>query len=387
METLRLLVADDEQGMCRGVERALRKYKFDLSDLDMEVAFNVATASTAQEANDYIKQNDVDLLLLDHKLPDKTGLQLLTEMDSAKDISSDFLTIVITAYASLETAVEATKKGAYDFMAKPFTPEEIRGVVRKAARHLLLQRQAQRLADEKRKVRFEFASVLSHELKRPIAAVDGYLQVMKQRAKGDDLADYDHYIDRTIDRLGSMRKLINDMLNMTAIESGQKKREMDDIDLVYTAGTVIDGFLPETEEKSINITTDLPEKMNIVADAGEIEMILNNLISNAVKYNRQDGSVHVEISGEETYAKVKVSDTGIGMTEEESAKLFEDFTRIKNDKTRHIEGSGLGLSTVKKLATLYGGDVSVDSEPDVGTTVEVVLKSQDAVKYSEKNEE
>jgi len=376
METLRLLVADDEQGMCRGVERALRKYKFDLSDLDMEVAFNVATASTAQEANDYIKQNDVDLLLLDHKLPDKTGLQLLTEMDSAKDISSDFLTIVITAYASLETAVEATKKGAYDFMAKPFTPEEIRGVVRKAARHLLLQRQAQRLADEKRKVRFEFASVLSHELKRPIAAVDGYLQVMKQRAKGDDLADYDHYIDRTIDRLGSMRKLINDMLNMTAIESGQKKREMDDIDLVYTAGTVIDGFQTETEEKGITISTDLPEEMTLTADAGEIEMILNNLISNAVKYNRNNGTVHVEISGDETYAKIKVSDTGIGMTEEESAKLFEDFMRIKNDKTRHVEGSGLGLSTVKKLATLYGGDVSVDSEPDIGTTVEVTLRSQ-----------
>ena len=386
METLQILVADDEQDMCRGVKRALRKYTFDLSDLDMEVTFNVASVSTAQETYDHIKQNDVDLLLLDHKLPDKTGLQLLTEMDSDQYISSDFLTIVITAYASLETAVEATKKGAYDFMAKPFTPDEIRGVIRKAARHLLLQRQAQRLADEKRKVRFEFASVLSHELKRPIAAVDGYLQVMKHRAKGNDLAEYDQYIDRTIDRLGSMRKLINDMLNMTAIESGQKKREMDDLDLVYTARTVIDGFLPETEEKNINITTNHPGKMTIVADAGEIEMILNNLISNAVKYNRQDGSVHVEISSDETYAKIKVSDTGIGMTEEESAKLFEDFTRIKNNKTRHIEGSGLGLSTVKKLATLYGGDVNVNSEPDVGTTVEVILKSQNSAENTAENE-
>ena len=176
------------------------------------------------------------------------------------------------------------------------------------------------------------------------------------------------------------------MLNMTAIESGQKKREMDDIDLVYTARTVIDGFLPETEEKNINITTNHPGKMTIVADAGEIEMILNNLISNAVKYNRQDGSVHVEISSDETYAKIKVSDTGIGMTEEESAKLFEDFTRIKNNKTRHIEGSGLGLSTVKKLATLYGGDVNVNSEPDVGTTVEVVLKSQNSAENTAENE-
>ena len=97
--------------------------------------------------------------------------------------------IMITAYASLETAVTATRRGAYDFLAKPFTPEELRGAVRKAARHLILQRQARRLAEEKRQVRFQFISVLAHEMKAPIAAIEGYLQMIRERALGESLGD------------------------------------------------------------------------------------------------------------------------------------------------------------------------------------------------------
>jgi signal transduction histidine kinase len=114
------------------------------------------------------------------------------------------------------------------------------------------------------------------------------------------------------------------------------------------------------------------------ADRSEIEIIFNNLITNAVKYNRDGGSVAVHLTSRDGTVSIAVRDTGIGMNAEEAARLFNDFVRIKNEKTRNILGSGLGLSTVKKIALLYGGDVKVESEPDTGSTFTVMLNSASA---------
>jgi signal transduction histidine kinase len=111
----------------------------------------------------------------------------------------------------------------------------------------------------------------------------------------------------------------------------------------------------------------------MVADNGEIQIVLNNLITNAIKYNRDGGRVDVYLSADSDTLTIAVSDTGIGMTEEETNKLFQDFARIKNEKTKDILGSGLGLSTVKKIAQLYGGTVDVESVPDEGSTFTVRL--------------
>ena len=101
---------------------------------------------------------------------------------------SDMLTIMITAYASIETAVSATKRGAYDFLAKPFTPDELKSTIRKAAARLILAKQARKLAEEKQQVRFEFIRVLGHELKAPLNAVAGYLDLIQKHPLGDRLA-------------------------------------------------------------------------------------------------------------------------------------------------------------------------------------------------------
>ncbi len=125
---------------------------------------------------------------------------------------------------------------------------------------------------------------------------------------------------------------------------------------------------------------DVPAGLTVQGDRSEIDMIFNNLVSNAVKYNRDGGTVRVSAAAFPDTVRIAVEDTGIGMSPEESKKLFNDFSRIKNEKTRHILGSGLGLSTVKKLATLYGGEVAVRSQPDVGSTFTVVLQKNHQAK-------
>lgn len=370
VETLHILVVDDEPGMRMGVSRALRDFTVRLPDLNGEVRFAVDQAETGEIALEKIADSPPDILLLDHKLPGISGLDVL---DRIFPQYPDVLTIMVTAYASLDMAVRATKRGAYDFLAKPFTPEELKSAVRKAAGRVIVSRQARKLAAEKRQVRFQFISVLAHELKAPLAAIEGYLHILKDHSIGQDPAAYDHMLERCLIRSEHMRKMVTDLLDLTRIESGQKRRELTEVDVREVARTAIDTVAPVAAQQHVTVNLHAQEPVKLTADRGEVEIILNNLVSNAVKYNRPAGQVDVTLARGDGKITITVADTGIGMTNDECAKLFNDFVRIKNDKTRNILGSGLGLSIVKKLALLYGGDATVTSQPDVGSTFTVVL--------------
>jgi signal transduction histidine kinase len=367
MDTLRVLVIDDEAGMRVGASRVLDGFQVAVPDTDENVRIEVALAESGEEGLEKMETSKFDIILLDHKLPGMSGLDVLERLNHRRD---DALVIMITAYASLDVAVSATKRGAFDFLAKPFTPEELRDAVRKAARHHILRWQARKLAQEKRQVRFQFLSVLVHELKAPLVAVEGYLRLLQE---GADPETAKRAVDRSLVRLDGMRKLIVDLLDLTRIESGQKAREFSAVDVVEVARAAIETALPAAQERTIAVELHAPDPVVMQADRGEIEIMLNNLVSNAVKYNRDGGRVDVTVSDGPAGVTMVVKDTGIGMTKEETAKLFGEFVRIKNAKTRNILGSGLGLSILRKLATLYGGDVTVASQPDVGTTFTVHL--------------
>jgi len=369
VEKLRVLVVDDEPGMRTGVQRALSRFQFALPEMGKDVSFTIEQAETGEQALEMIRTDRPDLLLLDHRLPGISGLDVLRQIGETEDM----LTVMITAYASLETAVSAIKQGAYDFLAKPFTPMELKGTVRKAAEALVLVRQARQLASEKRQIRFEFTQVLAHELKSPLNTVEGYLRIIRDRTAGDDPRAYEHMLDRCLTRLQDMRKLIMDLLDLTHIESGKKQRNLQRIDVVDVARRAIETAGPDAQARRIALELHADGPVTMTAEEGEIEIVLNNLVSNAVKYNRDGGRVDITIAADADRVSIAVADTGIGMTPEDAERVFEEFVRIKTDQTRSITGSGLGLSIVKKLAVLYGGNVSVTSRPDVGSTFTVTL--------------
>ncbi|HNR38595.1 MAG TPA: hybrid sensor histidine kinase/response regulator [Acidobacteriota bacterium] len=369
-ETMRVLIVDDEPGMRLAAERTLRQFQVDFPDLEAKLGFELRQAASGEEGLEVIQSFRPQLLLLDHKLPGMSGLDVLDRIVERK---IELLTVMITAYASLETAIRATKLGAFDFLAKPFTPEELRMTVRKAAHHYLLQRRADELAREKRQIRFQFLSVLAHELKAPIAAIEGYLCLLKDLPAGMEPQQFAQVIDRSLLRLEGMRKLIFDLLDLTRIESGQKKRELAEQDLVAIARLCLETVQPSAAARRIELVFEPVGPVVMTADRGEIEIILNNLLSNAVKYNRDDGRVTLTIAREAGRVWIRVADTGIGMTPEEVGRLFGEFVRIKNEQTRKILGSGLGLSIVRRLAHLYGGEVAVDSTPGEGSMFSVWL--------------
>ena len=179
-------------------------------------------------------------------------------------------------------------------------------------------------------------------------------------------------------RLEGMRKLIFDLLDLTRIESGQKQRTLEPVDVCAVAAQVLETHQVLADEGNVTLAPAPAGPVTLLADAGELEIVFNNLVSNAIKYNKEGGSVTVAVADDPEQVTIAVSDTGIGMTQEEMGKLFGEFSRIKNEKTRNILGSGLGLSILRRLAALYGGAVKVQSSPGEGSTFTVTLKKQEA---------
>jgi signal transduction histidine kinase len=280
---------------------------------------------------------------------------------------------MITSYASLELAVKATSDGASDFIPKPFTPQELRSSIENITKKIFLKKMTATLKDTGKQIRFQFLSVLSHELKAPLNAIEGYLRLAREHQLGDKIEEYDAIFDRSLDRVQGMRHLILDLLDLTKVESGKSQRNIVDTDLVQAIHAAIDAIQPYSIQRDIRINYHGPDHLGMKADTNEMDIIFNNLISNAIKYNHEGGSVDISIGEEEGMIRIRVVDTGIGMTEAERGKLFQDFVRIKNEKTKNITGSGLGLSIVKKLVENYGGIIEVTSIPDQGSTFIVSL--------------
>ena len=227
--TLQVVMCDDEEALCLGVRRIIQKYRVHVADVLVDAAYTFRYFTSGEDYLAYLADGGVvDLLLLDLKLPGVGGMDVLDAMSSQ---GREVLTIMITAYATFETAVKATKLGAYDFLAKPFTPDELRYALRKATQQLILSRQARKLAEEKRQVRFNFISVLAHELKAPLNAVEGYLNILRTTEADQNL----QMVERSIVRVDGMKKLIGDLLDLTRIESGQRERIIKRLDLAELA--------------------------------------------------------------------------------------------------------------------------------------------------------
>lgn len=368
METLDVLVVDDEPGIRSGVVRILRNFTVSYPFMDDDIQFNVLEAATGEEALEMINRKPPAIVLLDNKLPGIQGVEVLEYINSNQ---LDILVMMITSYASLELAVKATNIGAYDFVPKPFTPQELKSSIENISKHYFLRRMTRKLHKEGKIVRFQFLTVLSHELKSPLNAIEGYLKLMQDKQSGDNIDNYQDMIDRSLSRVKSMRTLIMDLLDLTRIDSGKKKRDLREVNLELIARSAIEGMTPMAVQRDVKLVLETDDQTSFVADAEEMEIIFNNLISNAVKYNNDGGMVRCSIKSNSEEIIVKVIDTGFGIDKEDIPKLFHEFTRIKNSSTRNISGSGLGLSIIKKLVNLYNGSIDVESVPGVGTTFTV----------------
>ncbi len=364
MAVLKVLVIDDEPGIRSGVARILRDFHVTYPFMDEDYTFELIESPTGEDGIERIENDKPDIILLDNKLPGIQGVDVLEYIHAKKH---DIVVAMITSYASLDVAIRATRDGATDFIPKPFTPQELKSSIENITKQLYLRRITRRLTIEGKQIRYQFLSVLSHELKAPLNAIEGYLRMMQGKDAGERVDDYADQIDRSLQRIQGMRNLIMDLLDFTKIRLEKKEGNIRPVDLAEVARNAMVTVQPYAIQMEVSLNLDVRSEAVINADPADMEIIFNNLVSNAVKYNKVGGKADIIIDSTDNEVVISFADSGIGIRKDDIANLFTEFVRIKNDKTRNITGSGLGLSIVKKVVQLYFGNISVESTPDVGT--------------------
>ncbi len=485
IEQADILVVDDELGMREGIRR-----------LFASQGHRVDTAETGRLGVEKGTLREFDIYFIDLKIGDIDGVEVLAEI---RKVYPEAICVICTAYASIDTAVETTRLGAYHYVAKPFAPEEIQLVFDRAlerrwyileARRLRVEQERRLLEVSREKSRIrtiinaiddgivvlnqqaevvlfnpqflkllqlehdltigqsifevlpdqfkgvitdifeqkdalkaikqeiviqppaklvvmanstpildetgqllgfvsvlrdiselkqlellksQFVNMAAHELKAPLSAIQGYMEMVLDKSLGDEPDIYDGYLRRSLERSKTLTTLINDLLNISRIQAGKVRREIERLIPAEMAEATIEFFKNEIHKRGLTTELDLDKTLTVDADREELQRVFTNLISNAIKYNREQGTIRIAITSDGRYVKISVADSGIGMLAEEKERLFEEFFRAKNYYTRNITGTGLGLTLVKKIVDGYAGKIDVTSEYEKGTCFTLYL--------------
>jgi len=237
MAVLKLLVIDDEPGIRSGVFRILNNFNVNYPFMDEDYTFDVTEAATGEEGIRILERDMPDIVLLDNKLP---GIQGVDVLEFIRNRKYEIVVAMITSYASLDVALKAHRFGATDFIPKPFTPQELKSSIENITKQLYLRRITHRMNQEGKKIRYQFLSVLSHELKAPLNAIEGYLKMMQEKESGDSINDYATAIERSLQRISGMRNLIMDLLDFTKIRLERKDEKIEEVHLKeIAAGAII----------------------------------------------------------------------------------------------------------------------------------------------------
>lgn len=372
MSKPRILVIDDEIGICEGVKRALSP-----EGMIVDLAFD------GEEGLKQIRENDYQVVLLDVMMPGISGIELIGMIH---DHDPNIVCITITGFATVELAVKAIKAGAYDFLTKPFSVDDLllavnHGIER---RHLALEaeraheieQEAIRLEEERNRLqeldraKAELIRLFTHELKAPVAAIQYYLELMQDGyIKPDQQTDI---IQKCLARTQEEMNIIADLLELGKMQVLDDSLRATPINMDEILRSVIDEYHEQINEKklrlSLNIGDNLPKIYGI---AERFKSMWENLLSNAIKYTPQNGEILINILVDESGLICEIQDSGIGIPVEEQSRLFTEFFRAKNAKSSNIQGTGLGLVIVKKVVENVGGHITVNSIPNMGTTFRI----------------
>jgi len=295
-------------------------------------------------------------------------------IERVRKVGPDVVIAVITGYATIGTAVEAMKAGAYDFLPKPFTPDELRLIVNRGHERWRLATESERLRREKEEAERRFVTFVSHQLKTPVVAAKQYLDVLLFTSKDELTPRTQEWLTRAQARLDEMLTLIGDWLELARVERGIDSlgEPLATCDLHHVISTVIEASRAQAESAVVTLETKLSSDVEAVrGDDVSLSTVVSNLVSNGIKYNRVGGRVTVRTAREGAMALIEVSDTGIGIADDSLPKLFHEFCRVKNDQTRDIPGTGLGLAICRRIVSTLGGSISVASRLGEGTTFAV----------------
>ena len=472
----KILVVDDEKRIRSGCVKMLR-----------DDGLSADSADSAEAGLDCIAKEHFDIILLDLMMPGMSGLEALAHLRTRHP---DTVVIVITGYATLEYSIEAMKKGAFDFIPKPFSPEDLRRVVSKAVDHIrtlqdiatetsrmrvlinqlsdgvlavdkqervvLANQAALKLAPcdgpavigrylrdvvsdpilvdclhqalclpvEKSEIKKEingvdidsgegsaiaircvpfrdrlertlgavlvlhditahkkidllksqFVSMVAHEIRGPMNTVLAQMNVVMGGLAGDVSEKQKEILDRCSQKVNALADMATELLDLAKIESGMTEEEREEINYSEILLQQIQFHQDHAIQKNITLKPGyIEEHLLLKGNSYQLRGVVANLLSNAIKYTPDSGSVTVSATRSNGWARISVGDTGFGIAADELALVFKRFYRVKNEKTRFIIGTGLGLSLVKRIVEAHHGRIRVESVLGQGSTFTMEL--------------
>ncbi len=354
-----VLIIDDEEIVLDSCQQILAGNNFDIR--------------TAQDGNvgvSLITEFQPDLVFVDLKMPGISGFEVLERIN---EVDPTIVAIVITGFATINSAVEAMQKGAFDFLPKPFTPDELRLITRRGLEKRKLVLETLALRREKEMLRNHFAAIVSHELKSPLAAVQQYLMALSSELSDQLSDDQTRRFERMQTRIDDLMKLIHTWLRAMTVDIDNIRENFGPTSIPDVVSKAVESVQSHAIRKNISIETSMQEKIaSVNGDEGTLVEAVVNLIGNSVKYSPIGSEIAVTVEETEDQIFIAVQDNGIGISEEDLPFIFEDFYTGKT-KQNTEKSSGLGLALTRRIIEAHEGSISVESVLGQGSTFEICL--------------
>jgi signal transduction histidine kinase len=359
----RILLIDDEEVVLDSCLAILEDGEHD-----------VAVAAGGAEGLDRARAWPPDLVFVDLKMPGMPGMQVLEEL---RTLDPTVVCVVFTGFATIGSAVEAMQHGAYDFLPKPFTPDEFRAVVRRGLeqRALVVERAA--LRREREALRENFAAIVSHELRSPLAAVQQNLFVTIKELEGVVSEDQLHRLNRMSSRIGGLLDLVSRWLRGFSIDFAPLAEGFSAVAISAPVANAVEGVQTEAVRMAVEVVVDVDPAAVALGDEGALTEALLNVVGNAVKYSREGGRVVVSAVCRDEKIVISVTDTGVGIPAADLPRIFDPFYRGQAGESG-VAGAGIGLALTARIVQAHGGSIAATSDPGRGSVFVIELPAHEA---------
>jgi len=336
-----IMIIDDEDIVLKSCLRILARENYEID-----------TAFSGDHALIEIEKKDYDIVITDLMMPGIGGMEVLKIL---KENRPDITVIIFTGFATVDTVREALKLGAFDYIPKPFTPDELRSVVNNAVKAR---------KDESSSQMLDLMAIVSHELKSPVSAVHTTAETLYKGYFGNLEPEQQRIIESILRNCQYLEDIIRNYLDLSKMEMDKLESFKEEIDFVD------DVIMPviEIPEYSSNIRnmpleTDLSVKPKIFGDANLLKIVVTNLVNNAIKYGRENTPIKISLYEQDGKFVFAVENQGVGISADDiENRLFKRFSRLKQKGTEGIKGSGLGLYMCRKIIDKHRGSIRVESE-------------------------
>ncbi len=371
-EEKRVLLVDDEEDIL-----------FALSEFLSSKGYITEMARDSRQALSLIHERSFGAVVSDLRMPGMSGVGLLEEVH---DVDPDTVFIIMTGYATVQSAVEALRKGAYDYIVKPFSLHDLEKTVRLGLEKRKLARENLELSHLMKKLieldqmKTNVISTISHEFRTPLTSLKGYLGILGPAVEAltDAGGPERKWLKGMKVNLDRLETLILNLLVMAEVRSGDLLISEEEVAVGDVINEAIEALGPVIKSKGVEVVFDGDGDPKVACDVEKLGVVMRNLIENAVKFNLDSGSVRIGVtrSTDPGGIRVSITDTGIGIPKEKIKNIFDTFSQADMSHTRRFGGAGLGLPVAKAIVEAHGGTIGVDSSPGKGSTFSIWLPAR-----------